>query len=102
MAKPIFTVYAPTDEVRELLSTQMSPADFKLLNVANPADDPFNIRPNRDIEQFITVVEFAANAVAGGVLYDVVKRAYEVLKNRYGNRVEKHNDKNDDEPEQPA
>lgn len=85
------TVEAPTTEVEALLRKELTAQEFALVSLSTPEPDPFSPEPVGDMGTAITVVKFAGGAIVGGVIYDVVKHTYQVLKARYDDRVKNEN-----------
>ena len=96
------TVRAPAAEVTELLQNQLSADEYQYVRVSTPRSDPFTPAPARDLGIILSIVEFSASAIVGGVIYDVAKRTVEILKAHYGDRIEYTDDpsKTDDDQDQ--
>lgn len=66
----------PTSSIEDLLAATLSPQQRGELFVRPSKDaDPFSPPERGEGATFQTVVEFTAAAIAGGVIYDLVKTA---------------------------
>lgn len=70
--------------LRRELAHELPDAPVDEIKVFPWAPDPFQPAPQRDLPSVLTVVEFSAAAIAGGLLYDVVKAALERIARRHG------------------
>lgn len=82
-------VEATVDDVKKLLAAELTADEYKSLNIieTQPEFDPFSPTPKRDAALALALVQFTANAVIGGILYDLTKKVYGILKQKYGGKA---------------
>lgn len=78
-------VDAPRDEVLAVLRTEFSEAELARLNIDTPdaSNAAFGSAPRR-AEPLTTIALWFASAIAGGIAYDLTKKAATVLVKKFG------------------
>lgn len=94
-------VKAAPSQVKQALNDGLTADELRMLTIGQPKRDPFAPTAHRDIPELQTVVEFAALAIAGGVVHDgakaALRKAIALLKARFGDDVDVDgDDRNDD------
>lgn len=92
MANPKIIVDATAADVRELLQSKLGAGEFSLLEVNDRPEDPFSPEPYGDLPTYQAVIEFTANAIAGGIIWDVLKKAARIVRDKYGSSVKTEGD----------
>ncbi|MCT4607575.1 MAG: hypothetical protein N4A70_00045 [Pelagimonas sp.] len=96
-------IEAPLADVTQTLSESLSSDELSALQVSEPRRDPFAPQSQGDLPTLQTVVEFAAGAIAGGILHDgakaLVAKVGKVLKARYGEKASVEDDDGEDDPD---
>jgi hypothetical protein len=86
-------VQADLSEVEAALRAELSAEEMSHVSLSSSgAADPFQPTPRRDLPSVQTVVDFVSTTVAGGVLYDLIKKVSLILASRFPGKVDKNND----------
>jgi len=90
-------VSAPEDEIRAVLESEFTTEELDALSIepVHPHSDPLDTDPRRAEPVTTGMLIWFASTIAGGVVYDLTKKAYNVLVEKLGHdRV--HEDKGDE------
>ncbi|CAM8670766.1 hypothetical protein MCEMIE4_00081 [Sphingobium cupriresistens] len=80
------TVNASEKEVREALVSALSPEEFDTFGISEHErpHDPFEADQRGEAVSFMTVLVWLSQAAAGGMAYDIMRKASAVLVERFG------------------